>query len=205
MWRLVPALIRQMGAAYPELPVAGADHHGNATARGDPLQAAMLERGLGLLAEETAKLGESAGAARRRGVPPIRHVRLPARPHGGRAARAGPHAWTRAGFDAAMAEQRTRARAAWAGSGDTAGAERVWFELRESLPAPPSSRATATERAEAQVTALVIGGMAVTSAPNPAIRSAVAAEPNPVLRRERRPGGRCRDHYQRGRAAQDRW
>ena len=57
MYRLVPALVRQMGAAYPEL------------VRAEPLIVetllleetrfkAMLERGLGLLAEETARLGE---------------------------------------------------------------------------------------------------------------------------------------------------
>ncbi len=57
MWRLVPALVRQMGAAYPELVRAE-------TLIAETLQleetrfAAMLERGLRLLAEETARLGE---------------------------------------------------------------------------------------------------------------------------------------------------
>ena len=57
MYRLVPALTRQMGAAYPEL------------VRAEPLISetlqleetrfkTLLERGLGLLAEETAKLDE---------------------------------------------------------------------------------------------------------------------------------------------------
>src|SRR6201999_4671483 len=39
-----------------------------------------------------------------------------------------------AGFEAAMQEQRTRARAAWAGSGEAA-TERVWFEIKENTGA----------------------------------------------------------------------
>ena len=38
------------------------------------------------------------------------------------------------GFDAAMSEQRRRARAAWSGSGD-AGTDRVWFEVKEKIGA----------------------------------------------------------------------
>ena len=60
-----------------------------------------------------------------------------------------------AGFEAAMAEQRTRARAAWAGSGEAA-TERVWFEIKESS-APPNSSATPPRRAEAEILALVVG------------------------------------------------
>ena len=39
-----------------------------------------------------------------------------------------------AGFEAAMEEQRARARAAWAGTGEAA-TERVWFELKEKVGA----------------------------------------------------------------------
>ena len=39
-----------------------------------------------------------------------------------------------AGFEAAMDEQRARARAAWAGSGEAA-TERVWFEIKETVGA----------------------------------------------------------------------
>ena len=35
-----------------------------------------------------------------------------------------------AGFDAAMAEQKAKARAAWAGSGEAAD-EGVWFDIAE--------------------------------------------------------------------------
>ena len=58
MWRLVPALVRQMGAAYPELSQAE-----NLTVETLRLEEtrfkAMLERGLGLLAEETGKLADT--------------------------------------------------------------------------------------------------------------------------------------------------
>ena len=70
MWKLVPVLIRQMGAAYPELPAAEALI--TETLRLEEGRfAAMLDRGLGLLAEEVGKLGESQALARRRRVPPV--------------------------------------------------------------------------------------------------------------------------------------
>ncbi len=67
-----------------------------------------------------------------------------------------------AGFDAAMAEQRTRARAAWAGTGDAA-TERVWFDLRERLGAT-EFLGYATETAEAEVLAMVVDGASVAEA-----------------------------------------
>ncbi len=157
MWRLVPALQRQMGAAYPELPAA-------ATLITETLRLeetrfkAMLERGLHLLEDEVGRLGEAQA------LPGDIAFRLydtygfpldltqDALREQGRGVDV-------AGFDAAMAEQRTRARAAWAGTGDAA-AERVWFELREAAGAT-EFQGYATEQAEAQVTGLVIGGMAV--------------------------------------------
>ena len=160
MWRLVPVLIRQMGAAYPELPAAEALVADTLRLEETRFKA-MLERGLGLLAEEVAKLGDAQalpGAVAFRlydtyGFP----LDLTAD-----ALREQGRAVDLAGFDTAMAEQRTRARAAWAGSGDAA-AERVWFELRESLGATEFQGYT-TEKAEAQVEALVIGGMSVSRA-----------------------------------------
>jgi alanyl-tRNA synthetase len=157
MWRLVPALVRQMGAAYPELSRAE-------TLIVDTLRLeetrfkAMLERGLGLLAEETGKLGEKQalpGAVAFRLYDtygfPLDLTQDALREEG--------RAVDLAGFETAMAEQRTRARAAWAGTGDAA-TERVWFELREQVGATEFQGYT-TEVAEAQVLALVIGGMSV--------------------------------------------
>ena len=90
MWRLVPALVRQMGAAYPELPQA--ESLIIETLRLEETRfKAMLERGLHLLADETDQAGRHAGAARRCRIPPLRHLRLPAGPDAGRVARAGAH------------------------------------------------------------------------------------------------------------------
>jgi len=67
-----------------------------------------------------------------------------------------------AGFDAAMQEQRTRARAAWAGSGD-AQTERVWFDVREQAGATEFLGYT-TETAEGEVVALIVDGAVVSKA-----------------------------------------
>jgi alanyl-tRNA synthetase len=157
MWRLVPALIRQMGAAYPELGRAEALI--TETLRLEETRfKAMLDRGLGLLAEETAKLGEGeklAGDVAFRlydtyGFP--LDLTQDALREQGRGVDA-------AGFEAAMTEQRRRARAAWSGSGDT-GTDRVWFEVKEQVGAT-EFLGYSTEKAEAVVTSLVIAGMVV--------------------------------------------
>ncbi|MBV8913088.1 MAG: alanine--tRNA ligase, partial [Acetobacteraceae bacterium] len=152
--RLVPALVRQMGAAYPELP------------RAEPLITetmrleeerfkAMLDRGLGLLADETARLRDggvlSGGVAFRLydtyGFP-LDLTQDALREQG--------KTVDVAGFEAAMTEQRMRARAAWAGTGDAA-TERVWFDLRERAGAT-EFLGYSTETAEAEITGLVVNG-----------------------------------------------
>jgi alanyl-tRNA synthetase len=158
MWRLVPALIRQMGAAYPELGRAEALI--TETLRLEETRfKAMLERGLGLLSEETGKLGEGQALAGDVAFKlydtfgfPLDLTQDALREQG--------RAVDVAGFDAAMADQRRRARAAWSGSGDAA-TERVWFEVKESLPAS-EFLGYSTEKAEAEILALVVAGMIVT-------------------------------------------
>ena len=128
MHRLVPALVAEMGAAYPEL------------VRAQPLLEATLEQeetrfrqtlvnGLRLLDEATAELAEGGtlpgGTAFKLydtfGFPydltedALRARRLQV---------------DRRGFDAAMAEQKAKARAAWKGSGAKAS-EDIWFDLVE--------------------------------------------------------------------------
>jgi alanyl-tRNA synthetase len=61
-----------------------------------------------------------------------------------------------AGYEAAMNEQRARARAAWSGSGEAA-TETVWFELKEKLGAT-EFLGYATETAEATITAIIVDG-----------------------------------------------
>ena len=154
MYRLVPALVRQMGSAYPEL------------VRAEPLIVEtllleetrfrqMLERGLHLLNDETARLGN------RQPLPGAIAFRLydtygfpldltqDALREEGREV-------DLAGFEEAMEEQRTRARAAWAGSGEAA-TEHVWFELKEKAGAS-EFLGYSTEMAEAAIVALVVNG-----------------------------------------------
>ncbi len=127
-YKLVPALVRQMGVAYPELGRSEALIAETLKLEETRFKL-LLERGLSLLADETARLGDAEtlpGAVAFRlydtyGFP--LDLTQDALREQGRAVDV-------AGFDAAMAEQRVRARAAWAGSGDTA-TERHYFDLRE--------------------------------------------------------------------------
>jgi alanyl-tRNA synthetase len=155
MWRLVPALIRQMGVAYPEL------------GRAEPLIVetlrleetrfkSMLDRGLGLLTDEVARLGEGAplpGAAAFKlydtfGFP--LDLTQDALREQGRSVDVD-------GFTTAMEEQRARARAAWKGSGDAA-TDAVWFDVKDAVGAT-EFQGYATEANEAVITAIVVAGM----------------------------------------------
>ena len=160
LYRLVPALVRQMGAAYPELVRAEALIVETLLLEETRFRQ-TLERGLHLLGEETTRLGDrqplpgavafrlydtfgfpldlTQDALREQG----REVDLP-------------------GFEAAMNQQRTRARAAWSGSGEAA-TERVWFELKEKFGAS-EFLGYSTESAEAEILALVVDGAPVAAA-----------------------------------------
>ncbi|MCS6933163.1 MAG: alanine--tRNA ligase [Acetobacteraceae bacterium] len=159
--RLVPALVRQMGAAYPEIQRAEALVRETLRLEETRFRS-LLERGLHLLAEETAKLGT--------GQPLPGEVAFRLYDTYGfpldltqDALRAEGRAVDVAGFEAAMAEQKRRARAAWAGSGEAA-TEAVWFDLREKHGATEFLGYT-TERAEAAILALVVDGRPADRAP----------------------------------------
>ena len=158
--RLVPVLVRQMGAAYPELPRAEALIAETMRLEEERFKA-MLDRGLGLLAEETEQLSEGGtlpGAVAFKLYDtfgfPLDLTQDALREQGKQV--------DIAGFDAAMAEQRVRARAAWAGTGDAA-TERVWFDLRERLGAT-EFLGYSTETAEAEILAVVSEGEVVAAA-----------------------------------------
>jgi len=154
MWRLVPALVREMGQAYPEL------------VRGQPLITETLKleetrfrktlaRGLNLLSDATDTLGtgdrldgETAfklydtygfpldltqDALRQRGI-----------------------SVDTDGFNVAMERQKAEARANWAGSGEAA-TEAVWFSVKDKVGAT-EFLGYETEQAEGVVAALVKGG-----------------------------------------------
>ena len=109
MHRLVPTLIRQMGAAYPEL-VRAETLIAETLLLEETRFKNLLDRGLHLLAEETSRLGDKRGPARPGRVPAVRHLRLPARPDAGRAARTGPQrrSGRLRGGDAGTAHPRPR-------------------------------------------------------------------------------------------------
>ncbi len=158
--RLVPALVRQMGAAYPELPRAEALITETMRLEEERFKA-MLERGLGLLAEETGRLGEGGTLPGAVAFKLYDTFGFPLDLTQDALREQGKQVDTE-GFDAAMAEQRVRARAAWAGTGDAA-TERVWFDLRERLGAT-EFLGYSTETAEAEILAVVADGEAVASA-----------------------------------------
>ncbi|MDZ4368719.1 MAG: alanine--tRNA ligase, partial [Afipia sp.] len=160
MYRLVWALVREMGQAYPEL--VRAENLIEETLKLEETRfRKTLDRGLTILDEKSASLkkgdmfdGETAftlydtygfpldltqDALRNRGI----GVDI-------------------ASFTDAMEQQRKKARAAWAGSGDTA-TENIWFPLREKLGAS-EFLGYDTEIAEGVVTALVKDGKEIEAA-----------------------------------------
>ncbi len=159
MHRLVPALVRQMGAAYPELGRAQALIEETLKSEETRFKV-TLDRGLKLLDDELADLDEGAplpGAAAFKlydtfGFPlDLTQDAL----------REKSREVDVAGFDSAMAEQKARARAAWSGSGEAADAT-VWFDIADTHGAT-DFLGYDTETAEGQVLALVVEGALVDS------------------------------------------
>ncbi len=159
MHRLVPALVGQMGQAYPELGQARALIA--ETLRLEETRFRQtLDRGLRLLDDELGRLPEGAplpGEAAFRlydtyGFP--LDLTQDALREKGRGV-------DTAGFDAAMAEQRRLARASWAGSGEQKDAT-VWFDIAERH-GTSEFLGYDTERAEGEVLAIVVDGAAVAS------------------------------------------
>ncbi len=160
MYRLVPALVQKMGAAYPELGRAQALIQ--ETLRLEETRFKQtLDRGLRLLDDELGGLPEDAalpGAAAFKlydtyGFP--LDLTQDALREQGRTVDVD-------GFDAAMAEQKAKARAAWSGSGEAADAT-VWFDVADEKGAT-DFLGYDTETAEGQIVALVQDGVAVPEA-----------------------------------------
>jgi alanyl-tRNA synthetase len=164
MHRLVPALVAEMGQAYPEL------------GRAQPLIEETLQReeiqfrrtlanGLKLLDEATAAMGPGmADGGELPGETAFKLYDTFGFPYDltEDALRARSITVDRAGFDAAMARQKAAARAAWKGSGEAAAGE-VWFDIAERVGATEFTGYTATT-GEAQVVALLRDGKEVQSA-----------------------------------------
>src|SRR5690349_5191841 len=158
IWRLVPALVQQMGTAYPELLRAQALI--SETLRFEETNfKQMLERGLRLLEDEVAGLasgealpGEVAFRLYDTYGFPLDLTEDVLRGQG--------RAVAVEGFETSMARQREEARKSWVGSGEAA-TEAVWFGLREEVGAT-EFLGYETETAEGVVVAIVRNGERVT-------------------------------------------
>ena len=160
MHRLVRTLVSQMGQAFPELVRAQALIEETLRLEETRFRT-TLERGLGLLAEELARLADGAplpGEAAFRLYDtygfPLDLTQDALRERG--------RSVDLAGFERAMAEQKRKARAAWQGSGEAADAA-IWFDLREEIGAT-EFLGYETETAEGTIRALVCNGTRVGSA-----------------------------------------
>lgn len=128
MHRLVPALVAEMGAAYPELlraqPLIEAT-----LAQEETRFRQTLTNGLKLLDEATAGMTPGATLA---GETAFKLYDTFGFPYDltEDALRSQGFGVDRAGFDTAMAEQKRAARAAWKGSGERASDE-IWFDIAE--------------------------------------------------------------------------
>ena len=154
MHRLVPSLVAEMGAAYPDL-VRAQPLIEETLKREETRFRQTLDKGLKLLDEATAsmKAGDTLP-----GEVAFRLYDTYGFPYDltEDALRAQGLGVDRSGFDAAMAEQKAAARAAWKGSGAKAS-EEVWFDIAEEHGATDFT-GYAGHDGEGQIVALVKGG-----------------------------------------------
>ncbi|SFH24482.1 alanyl-tRNA synthetase [Palleronia marisminoris] len=129
MHRLVPALVQEMGQAYPELGQAQSVIE-DTLLNEETRFRRTLERGLKLLDEEVAKLSEGQDLPGETAFKlydtfgfPLDLTQDALREKG-----RGVNTET---FDSAMAEQKAKARASWVGSGEQADAA-IWFDVADA-------------------------------------------------------------------------
>ena len=160
MYRLVPALIQQMGAAYPEL-VQAQSMIEETLYQEETRFRTTLDRGLKLLEDEVLDL--SAGGALLGATAfklydtfgfPLDLTQDALREKG--------MSVDTDGFDTAMAAQKAKARAAWAGSGEMAD-DTIWFDVLDTHGAT-DFLGYDTEHAEGQIVSVVCDGAQVQTA-----------------------------------------
>ena len=160
MHRLVPSLVAEMGQAYPELGQAQALITETLKAEETRFRE-TLDRGLGLLSKEVETLAEGAALPGETAFKLYDTYGFPLDLTQDALREMGRSVDTE-GFDTAMAAQKAKARAAWAGSGEAAD-EGVWLDLAD-IHEPTEFLGYDTEVAEGQILALVQDGKAVASA-----------------------------------------
>jgi alanyl-tRNA synthetase len=160
MHQLVPALVQQMGAAYPELGQAQALIQ-ETLLQEETRFKQTLDRGLKLLDDELSNLSDDAP------LPGMAAFKLydtygfpldltqDALREKGRSVDTD-------GFETAMAEQKAKARAAWSGSGEAADAT-IWFDVADKH-GTTDFLGYDTETAEGQIAAIVKGSDQITTA-----------------------------------------
>lgn len=160
MYKLLPTLVTQMGQAFPELVRAEALISETMKLEETRFKK-TLDKGLKILDDETADLGEGGelkgdvafklydtyGFPFDLTVDALRERKMTV---------------DKAGFDAAMEEQRTKARANWSGAGGEAE-ERIWFDLKDKVGTTEFLGYT-SEKAEGELLAIVKDGKAIDKA-----------------------------------------
>ena len=157
LFKLVPALVGEMGAAFPELRRAEALVTETLKLEETRFKK-LLDRGLKLLDEATDGLGDGGELDGETAFKlydtygfPLDLTQDALRPRGIKV--------DTTAFDAAMERQRAEARKAWAGSGDAAE-DALWFDLKDELGAT-DFLGYETESAEGKIVALVKEGQKV--------------------------------------------
>ena len=157
MHRLVPALVQQMGAAYPEIVQAQSSIE-ETLYQEETRFRTTLDKGLRLLEDEVTDLragGALPGATAFKLYDtfgfPLDLTQDALREKG--------MSVDIDGFDTAMAAQKTKARAAWSGSGEMAD-DTIWFDVLDAHGAT-DFLGYDTERAEGQIVSLVSNGAQV--------------------------------------------
>lgn len=159
IYRLVPALVHEMGEAYGELGRAQTLIEETLRLEEERFRE-TLGRGIRLLEDETGKLGASEDFPGETAFKlydtygfPLDLTQDILRSKGRKVALKD--------FDAAMDRQKAEARAAWKGSGETS-TEAIWFDLYQELKATEFLGYRVTE-AEGTIQALLVDGKTVES------------------------------------------
>ncbi len=160
MHRLVPALVTEMGQAYPELQ-RGQALIEEVLLREETQFRKTLDKGLKLLDEATGTMAEGGELD---GETAFKLYDTYGFPYDltEDALRTRGIGVDRAGFDSAMARQKEAARAAWKGSGEAASDE-IWFDIADREGASEFTGYSATS-GEGTVVAIVKDGAEVAQA-----------------------------------------
>ncbi|MDP8995482.1 MAG: alanine--tRNA ligase [Pseudomonadota bacterium] len=159
MWKLVPSLVREMGAAYPELIRAQAMITETLKLEENRFRTTLV-RGMKLLSDESSSLkkgdtfsGETAFKLYDTFGFPLDLTQDALKSRG--------IAVDGEAFAKSMAKQKADARAAWKGSGEEK-TDTLWFDIRERVGGT-EFLGYETERAEGEVMALTHDGKDVTA------------------------------------------